>query len=453
MRRYSIKKYIKESKTWASFDDLPSSIETKLSSFLTALKAELGLNSEYVYINDKNKNTKNNFNFKSAKKVLQIKFTDKKLPEKISKLSSMRKYGFSKVGANYVSTKLVKVSLEPSGGMRGSGRLPRKGEVLKNPTTEQHEKGTIVYFEGARNRRKPTLEEISTEVGFNFTEDWYYSFEQQYSAYVKALGTPVGNIYLDSEKNDSDMIVKIAKSLGLKDEKNNWNPADIWIMNGITGAQIKLDTEDFANLAEYNGYLEEKFESKEIIGVSLKTVTKPKKGKLEIIKAVDLPIVDLEKGETIFNPYAKNFIFKTSGDPDGYQIRVGYKSGTITSEKDILIYLEGRMQSSTVQLGAVSAKFFKEIAKSKGFDIVKDRREILQDPLKYLNRELPSILKNSKVLDKSEEMPEDEMRIKAGAFLTYFMKLMLSLDQEDLKSCYYSSIKKNKFSSIHAKIS
>ena len=440
------------SKAWAGFDDLPSRMDRNLSAFFKALKSQLKDSVVDIYINDKEKGTTKPYNFVRADKVLQIKCTDKTLPEKISKMSAMKKYDFQQSGANFVSKDLIKVSLEPSGGMRGSGRLPRIGQVDAVPSNAQQEMGTIVYFEGARNNKKPLLAEISEKVGFNFGEDWMYNYEQQYIAYVKGMGVPKGNIYLDSEKNESDTIVRVAKKLGLKDDKDNWNPADIWIMNGITGSKIESDTKDFVNLAEYNGYLEEKFESKEIIGVSLKKIDKPKKGKFEIVKAVDLPVVDLDTGTTLFNPYATNFIFMTSGDPTGYQIRVGYKAGTIQKDSDIRIYLEGRMKGTNVQLGAVSAIAFRDIAKGKGFDIVKDRAEVLKNPVGFLKKELPIILRNSKVTDKSEDMPQDEMRIKSGAFLTYFMKLMLALDEDDLKSCYFSSIKKNEFSSIHAKV-
>ena len=440
------------SKAWAGFDDLPNRMDRDLADFFKKLKLHFGKSASDIYINDKETGTTKPYNFTKPTKNLQIKITDKQLPEKISKSAFMSKFKFEKSGANYVSKDLIKVTLYPSGGVRGSGRLPRKGEVDAVPSNAQQETGTIVYFEGARKGRAPTLDQISEEVGFKFSEDWLYNYEQQYAAYVKGMGVPKGNIYLDSEKNDSDTIVRVAKKLGLKDDKDNWNPADIWIMNGITGAKIESDTKEFVNLAEYNGYLEEMFDDKKIIGVSLKKIEKPKKGKFDVVKAVDLPVVDLEASTTLFNPYATNFIFMTSGDPTGFQIRVGYKAATITKDSDIRIYLEGRMKGSNVQLGAVSAIGFKEIAKGAGFDIIKDRAGVINNPKAYLEKELPAILRNSNVSDKTGEMPEDEMKLKAAAFLTYFMKLMLSLSEDDLKSCYFSALKKNEFSSVHAKV-
>jgi hypothetical protein len=244
----------------------------------------------------------------------------------------------------------------------------------------------------------------------------------------------------------------MAQKLGLTDLKDNWNPADIWVMS-ISKTKIISDTKSMKTLAEFNAYLEQKFESKEIIGVSLKKVSKGKSAKYEVVKAADLPDVNLVPSTTIFNPFAKNFILMTDGEPSGFQLRIGYKASTVSKESDIRIYLEGRMKGSNVQLGGVSSKMFPEFVKEHGFDIAADKKKIFADPAGYLNKVLPELLRNPIVQDNVGVFPTDEVSLKAGAFLAYYLKIMLKGDAKLLKSCYYSSLKKNDYSSIHCKVS
>ena len=267
-------------------------------------------------------------------------------------------YGFIKKGEKFVSSKLVNIALVPSGGMRGSGRLPKKGEKVANPSTAEQEAGTIAYFETAFKGKKLTLKQVSEKVGFDFSPEWMHNFEQQYIAFSKNFGNfPKHKIYLDSEKNDSNVLFNLAKRFGLKDLKDNWNPADIWIMS-LNRAQIIRQTTDITTLEEFNAWLATKYEDKEIIGVSLKKVSASKTGRFETVSSVDLPDVDVKVSRVLFDPFQKNFILETSGNITGFNIRVGYKAATVSRDSDIRIYLEGRQKGSQVQLGAISAQLF-----------------------------------------------------------------------------------------------
>lgn len=442
----TFQEYLTEAtKEWAGFDDLPSRMDKELAKFFKTFKKYYGKEQDYIYIDD-------NYNFSSPKKQLVIKVTDKSLVKKIANSPYLSEYMFTATGENFKSTEKVNVIIKPSGGVRGSGRLPRKGQGSNIPSTDQQEAGTIVYFEGAMSGKPPTVQEISKKVGYDFDEEWMHSFVEQYNAFHENMGSLRGHkIYLDSGRNDSNILIKIARKLGLSDLKDNWNPADIWIMS-ISQNKIISDTKGMKTLAEFNGYLEEKYDSKEIIGVSLKKISKNKKAKFELVKAVDLPEVDLKPSNTIFNPFAKNFILMTSGEPSGLQFRVGYKASTVSKESDVRIYLEGRMKGSNVQLGGVSSKLFPEMAAAEGFNIAADKKKIMADPSSYLNKTLPKLLKNPMVEDNVGEFPTDPISLQAGAFLTYYLDIMMSSSPEMLKNCYYSSIKKNEFSSIHCKI-
>lgn len=434
-------------KLWLGFDDLPSRMDSGLKEFFKTFRKHYGDQEEFIYIDDK-------YNFSRPRGQLQIKVTDKELVKKIANSPYLSKYQFVSTGENFKSSELVNVILKPSGGVRGSGRLPRFGQEVGIPSTDQQEAGTIAYFEGAMAGKPPTVKEISDKVGYKFDENWMHSFQEQYKAFHTNMGSIRGaKIYLDSGRNDSNILIETARKLGLKDLKDNWNPADIWIMT-ISKSKVARDTAKMNTLAEFNAYLQEKYESKEIIGVSLKKISKGKSGKFETVTAADLPVADLSVSSTIFNPFAKNFILMTDGDPSGFQLRVGYKASTVSKESDIRIYLEGRMKGSNVQLGGVSSALFPEMARTHGgFDIKADKAKIMGDPAAYLNKTLPKLLKNPIVQDNVAEFPAAEIQLKAGAFLAYYLDILLSSDKAILKDCYYSSLKKNEFSSIHCKIS
>jgi hypothetical protein len=442
---YRFNEYLTEAtKQWLGFEHLPSSMNPELKRFLNRL--EKVVDSEVVYIEPK-------YDFKKAASRLVIKITDKAAIPKIAANKNISGYGFSPSGDKYVSSKLVNVALTPSGGVRGTGKLPRKGEAVTIPSTAEQESGTIAYFTAAFKRKKTDLKKISDEVGYPFSPDWMHNFEQQYRAFSANMGTGFAKhkIYLDSEKNDSNILYNLAKKFGLKDLKDNWNPADIWIMS-LNRSQVIAQTKDVTSLLEFNAWMADKYESKEIVGVSLKKVSANKAGKFQTVSTLDLPDVDVTVSRVLFDPFQKNFILETDGNIKGFNLRVGYKAATVSKDSDIRIYLEGRQKGAAVQLGAVSAQLFPELASKNGFDIPSDKQKILNDPMKYLNTTLPKVLKNSVVVDKVSPFPDSEVALKAGAFLTYYLEILLNSKPDILKSCYYSSTKTNDFSSIHCKL-
>ena len=446
----TLKVYIAEgsgTKQWLGIKDIPKTTPA-LQAFIKTLGSFLRGDVEYLYFDDV-------YDYKKGSKRLIIKITDKSLPAKIGKSPKFKMYNFKKKGENYVSSDSgINVELYPSGGIRGTGKLPRKGEVQKTPSTAQQELGSIAYFTGMLDNKPLTLQEISKGVEFDFGVEWMHNFEQQWKAFKKGMGKlpSKASIYLDSGTNESNIIISVAKRVGLKDLKDNWNPADIWMMS-ISKSKIASETKDITSLEEYNAYLLDKFNSRQIIGISLKKVSSGKAGKFKIVSASDVPHVDLTPKRVLFDPYQKNFIFETKGTLEGFNLRVGYKAGTITSLADIRIYLEGRMKGTAVQLGGVSSALFPDLAKKYGaFDIAADKKRILADPATYINKNLSRIVSNSAVVDKSSEMPTSELKQQGAAFLLYYLDILISSDPSILKACFYSSSKMNDFSSIHCKL-
>jgi len=446
--------YLEEAtKLWYGFDHIPKK-RNALTDFIKKLRKAVGSDNErHVYFDDK-------YDYNKPNKQLMIKITDKGVIGKVVAALG-DEYGFAATSKGWGTNKESGVSahIQLSGGMRGSGVLPRFGEKQAVPSTEEQELGTIAYFNIARKGSTPTKEQISKEVDFQFDDIWMYNYERQWSHFSSWMSlTGSHKIHLDSGKNDSNIIIQTAKRLGLKDLKDNWNPADIWVMS-IKGSQIKRDCSKMTKLLEFNSYLMEKFESREIVGVSLKKIGKPNKGKIDVVKPETLPTIDVKPGRVLFNAFNKNFILETIGNIKGFNLRVGYKAGTVKGDSDVRIYVEGRMAKSSVQLGGVSSKLFPYMAKDQGFDIVRYKKKMMKMSDEELVNELTRLRSKIRggVVNDSTSM-DDAMnatspQLKAACFLSYYLYLFMNVDHKEfLKQCFYSATKRNDFSSVHVKV-
>jgi hypothetical protein len=219
----------------------------------------------------------------------------------------------------------------------------------------------------------------------------------------------------------------------------------------ITQAKIKEETANISSLTEYNKWLEEKFYSREIIGVSLKKVSKGNKGHSTLVDKQKLPDVDLSVNRIVYNRKNSNFIFETKGKPKGFNIRVGTKASSVKTEKDIKFYSEGRMAGTSVQLGAVSAQLLTELYNDLGFDVTKEKAKMFKEPMKYFNTVEKEILKHSAIIDTSKETDVLDSLIdyKVAAFLVFNIKVYLSFSPEILQTLFFSASKMSTISSIH----
>ena len=76
----------------------------------------------------------------------------------------------------------------------------------------------------------------------------------------------------------------LTKQFGFsRNAKDTWNPADIWLVKNLQAVKIKINTavkgiSGRENISKLNKVLRQLFISGEVVGVSLKLVTKPKQG-------------------------------------------------------------------------------------------------------------------------------------------------------------------------------
>ena len=441
----TFKDYVTEAtKHWYAFKDVPKA-NNDLGKFIQKSKSSIQKDDhDFVYFDDK-------YDYKNPKKRIIIKVTDRATLAQMNAVA-LKMGHTSEVNKNGFIIQPLNAQLYLSGGVRGTGALPRHGVKALIPTTSEQEVGSVYYISQKIKGKSPTLKQIIDAVGFEFSPDWLHNFEEHWRGIDMLFGgriTSKHKVYLDSNKAlPHQLVLDTAKRVGLKDSKDNWNPSDVWI-SSLSKSEIASDMKEMKSLPQLNAWLDQKFESHEFVGVSLKKIPKSKKSTVKVINNRDLPVVNLHVSRVLFDPMQTNFILETTGGVSGFNIRVGYKS----SSESLLIFLEGRMKGANVQLGAVSAKIVKEEFAKSGIN-VKDSK---LDPVK-MDIVLKKLTTWHPVINKGNLESFSELEgftQKRAMYLTNFLDAFRRTKdiQKLLETFYYSAIKQNKFSSIHAKIS
>ena len=185
--------------------------------------------------------------------------------------------------------------------------------------TAKQENASKVYFRKYIESAKiPSEAELFSEVvevypdlakNLALRTAWMSTFQKQAEALKNYLGSNnKGYIYSRDERNGfMSFIEDIAKSRCGVSTKDNWDPADIYMVKKTKEGVIrkKLDsitknTDEMANIYSLNAYMRELIQSKDLLPVSLKAISKTK------IKA-DLELSNMGKGK------AKELIFENVG--------------------------------------------------------------------------------------------------------------------------------------------
>lgn len=100
-------------------------------------------------------------------------------------------------------------------------------------------------------------------------ERWFNTFYQQQLTVVEKLGKKKFEQY-SRDNGFMKWISEKVKSLGIKN-KDNWNPADVWLVNGYSDVIQKLSQQN--TLEGLNQTLISMFRNKQVIGISLKKMS------------------------------------------------------------------------------------------------------------------------------------------------------------------------------------
>jgi hypothetical protein len=184
--------------------------------------------------------------------------------------------------------------------------------------TAKQENGSKVYFRlVVENSKVPPESALFAEVvkvypdlakNGQLREVWMSTYAKQAEALSKYLGSNKGYAYSRDERDGfMSYIEDIAKSrCGVK-TKDNWDPADIYMVRKSKEAAIRkrLDeitkaADEMANIYSLNSYMRELISSKDLVPVSLKAISKSK-------SKADLELSNMGKGK------AKEVIFENVG--------------------------------------------------------------------------------------------------------------------------------------------
>ena len=363
---------------------------------------------------------------------------------------------------------------------RSGGRLQNvfdeKGnaKTASKPKTEQQEDGVRYLLESAKLQPKPIINKI---IGFNFGEDWHNSFERTFKGISDNIMKPTEmktyNFYRDSNPRKPKFLNQLTDARILPDSKDNWNPSDIWAVkrsseNKLTSEvnklfNIVLKTKDIEKL---NDFVFKKFQSKDIIGISLKQVTTPKATVKKIqtdAKFMNsirydgiLKKFEFDCGNSYFDILFKMKVFKETVDYR-FRFRPRGASGQVKT------FGEGQPIEQKTFDGAVSSDVVvSEFRDVRAFENnvlkVKTKGNVLSTlKTSNLNKDFVDFVIGNKFKFVKVSGLEDKLsdyEIKRAIVLLYYIYNFETANnkQRVFKRFYLAAKKMNEFSSIHYKV-
>ena len=363
---------------------------------------------------------------------------------------------------------------------RSGGRLQNvfdeKGnaKTASKPTIPQQEDGVRYLLESAKLQSKMN---INKAIGFNFGSDWHDSFERTFKGISDNIMNPTTmksyNFYRDSNPKKPIFLNQLTDESILPDKKDNWNPSDIWAVKRSSESKLKSEVDKLYkavskdnDIEKLNDFIFKKFKSKEIIGISLKQVTRP----IATVQKVqtDAKYMNslkydgiLEKfkfdcGNSYFDILLKMKVFRKTVDYR-FRFRPRGASGQVKT------YGEGQPVEQKTFDGAISSdvvdKEFKDTRLFEGLALKLKTKGNVLSTLKTsnLNEDFIEFVEDNKFKMVKVSGLEDKLsdyEIKRGIVLLYYIfKFETTSDKQRLfKSFYLAAKKLNEFSSIHFKV-
>jgi hypothetical protein len=180
----------------------------------------------------------------------------------------------------------------------------------------------------------------------------YYKSAIKQAEVLKGETKGRGYTYERQRDNLTGRLYELGRSLSHK-TNDNWNPADIWLIKRASDITELLKSE---TINELNDGIAAGIKSRDILPISLKQVENATANFAIIdpesaISADPAGKMDFSFKRVDLSNSFNNFILWTQS---GFGIRVGYKS----KASNFNVFLEGRMEGATSQLGAVDKKAF-----------------------------------------------------------------------------------------------
>lgn len=354
--------------------------------------------------------------------------------------------------------------------------------AAKVPSTNQQEDGVrfaLEYY--STNKEYPPKELINKTIGFDFGKDWHESFKKSVDAILTVIPKSSINqydFYRDSNPKKINFLNEITDPKVLPDSKDNWNPSDIWAVKRSSVAKISSSVNDLykkllsnqSSVEDLNKFVEEKLNSKEIIGISLKKVAGSKAtiSKIEVDSKY-IASIKFVKPTKKFEYNVANSYFdflldlKVLGSLVNYRFRFRPRGAS----GELNTYGEGQPQDAKVWDGAISRDML-----NTEFPGMLDITREMKKPGKIANtvakavavlstqkdyKEFANYIAKKKfefvnVTGLDETMGDYEVR-RAVVLMYYIYALENATNKTAIyKKMYLAAKKMNQFSSIHYKV-
>ena len=423
---------------------------------------------------------------KMATGIPLIKITDDK--GFISVVSAASSVKTAKVVDQKGNKFLVQVGTDKVYLYKSGGRLQNvidedgNATAAKTPSTAQQEDGTrycLEYY--SINKKFPTKDLINRTVKFEFGKDWHDSFEKTVNAVLTVIPkSSMGyyDFYRDSNPKKPEFLNQITDARVLPDSKDNWNPSDIWAVKKTSAQKLTLAIDTLhkkllskkAGVEDLNKFIEDKFTSKEIIGISLKKVAGPKAtiSKIEVdakyVKSINFVSAWKKFDYKVSNSYFDLLPqFKVFKDMVNYRFRFRPRGAS----GELNTYGEGQPEDAKVFDGAISRDMLN--AEFPGMlTVIADMKKapkvastvsaqlasMATQPTykKFVSYISANKFKFVTVSGKDDKMSDYEVR-RAIVLLYYIYALETATSPADVyKKMYLAAKKMNDFSSVHYKV-
>lgn len=372
----------------------------------------------------------------------------------------------------------LKLRLYKSGG-KLTNVIDDEGNALtnKSPSTAQQEDAIRYMLEYLSLYGSiPSKDQINKECKFEFGKDWHESFIKTTDAvFSKIQNMKRYNFYRDSNKKKPAFLNQMTDEKILPDSKDNWNPADIWLIDKSKEHELHTEIsimykniiEGKSGIEDLNKFIEIQFDNLVIIGISLKKVS-GSKASIHKIK-FDSKITDSIKlkgpsGKFKFN--TENSYFDVLINMDSYDSTVPYRFRFRPkgASGELKTYGEGQPQDAKVFDGAISSELIRKLyptiepwvkfVSSKMVTSANVYDTILSQStdIKFVDFIKAEKFKMFEVEGLNKDLG-NEYKVKRACVLLYYIWQFETCDQSsDFKQMYMAAKKMNSFSSVHYKV-
>jgi hypothetical protein len=318
----------------------------------------------------------------------------------------------------------------------GNGSGGSGGGTSAVETAEQ-ENATRLYCEVYMEKKKfPTMAQLK-KVYPKADEDWIQTFEAQAIEITKWIGKK-GYEFSRDEDTNRPAIMPHLENIALKKcgvrTKDSWNPADIYAVQKTKKAKIMkelvaigdLKMELSAKLDALNDYMRSKIISKELIGISLKKLSKGKVKTMELTNTSKrAPVLDIKiipKSIKLNLDLNKNNEFQTGElslgiTVEGHDLAVQVRAFSGGVRESTQMDMTGK--GAAAKLGKVSARealdpylSSKGLKRRMGTDLPKVGQWTEKDIKQYVKewKELKNIKINKQPIDWGKDNWETTLR-------------------------------------------